>query len=304
MEPYEIFKKRNINFDESSYFIEKGLMEKAMKENYDIACNVEKRYNETFGNIEGPRIGDIVEFSDGFEVYKHAKVVENPYGGSAYGMLCVCERGSSFTNGEYFSTSGGAFKAFHKSKFQYAGEEENVVWSWGCHGAGASQGIYFPLKVRKWIIPYDPMLKQSRVIINGVGKKDWKGYSLPAVWIERYFAPNHYRILEFETIKAFRAWAEYVGFVSKPYNGIFDRYSFQNIIFKYFWDKSEVPENAKPIKAANGSRLCDAYVVNDGNIVYYIPNVNTLPERPKYGTKEYEEEFAEFLKYKNNPLGV
>ena len=305
METYKTFKERNINFDGNYYFFERGMMEDIMERNYSIACDVEKTYNETFGNTDEPKIGDIVEFSDGFRVYDHAKVVENLYGGSKYGMLCVCENGSSFTNGKSFSTSGGAFKAIHKSKFQYVGEDENLVWTWGCHGAGANQGIYFPLKVRRWKVPYDPIVKQSRVVIRGRGAKDFHGNPLDAVWIENFADCYGYHVESFKSIGAFRAWARYVGYESKPYNGIFDRYSSLKIIRKYFWKKEEVPADAKPIKVTECCRCVDAYVLNDGkDIVYYIPNPNILPPSPDFGTKEYEEEFRERMKYSGNPLGV
>lgn len=299
METYETFKTRNANWDYCGFCTEKD-----MQRNYEIALQVEKTYNETFVNTNEPQIGDIVEFSDGFRVYDHAKIVENLYGGSEYGMLCVCECGSSFTNGKGFSTSGGAFKAIHKSKFEYVGEDENIVWTWGCFGAGGNQGIYFPLKVRRWKVPYNPVLKQSRVVIKGRNAKDFYGNPLDAVWIEHW--ANLYGHAEsFKSIKAFKAWAKYVGYESKPYNGIFDRVSSQRIVRKYFWNKDEVPEDAKPIKTTESCRCVDAYVKNDGkDIVYYIPNPNILPERPKFGTKEEEAERREYRKYNGNPLGV
>lgn len=300
METYEQFKTRNAHWDSDSYFH----TEEEFERNYAIAKNVERIYNETFTNINEPQIGDIVEFFDGFRVYNHAKVVENLYGGSNFGMLCVCENGSSFTDGKYFSTSGGAFKAIHKSKFQYVGEDTNIVWTWGCHGAGGNQGIYFPLKVRKWKVPYNPVLKKSRVVIKGKGAKDLYGRALDAVWIEHY-SDCFGHAASFRTIQAFRAWAKYVGFESKPYNGIFERVSSQAIVRKYFWKKDEVPADAKPIKVIESCRCVDAYVLNDGqNIVYYIPNPNILPQRPKFGTKEYEEERNECGKFWGNPLGV
>ena len=299
METYETFKTRNANWDYCGFCTEKD-----MQRNYEIACKVERIYNETFTNINEPQIGDIVEFSDGFRVYNHAKVVENLYGGSKYGMMCVCENGSSHTDGKYFSTSGGAFKAIHKSKFQYVGEDTNIVWTWGCFGAGGNQGIYFPLKVRRWIVPYDPALKRSRVMIKGRNAKDFYGNPLDAVWIEHY-SDCFGHAASFRTIQAFRAWAKYVGFESKPYNGIFERVSSQTIVRKYFWDKEEVPKNAKPLKVIDCARCVDAFAVNDGHdIVYYIPNPNILPKRPEFGTKEEEAERREYRKYNGNPLGI
>lgn len=298
METYEDFKTRNAGF--GSF----GLAsEKETRENYGIALEIEKKYNEEFGKIDGPRIGDTVEFSDGYSVYKNAKIVENLYGKSEHGMLCVCERGSSYTNGISFSTSGGAFKAFHKSRFVYIGEDTNIVWSFGCHGVGAHQGIYFPLKVRKWIIPYEPVQKASTVRINGRNAKGWDGREVSAVWVENF--SEFYHAQSFSSVKAFRAWADYVGYKSSPFNGTFHRVSPQKVSRVYFWDKSEIPEGVKTLKLMDNGRIVDAYVKSDErNIIYLIPNPNILPPRPKFGTKEYDEEFEIQRKYYNNPLGV
>ena len=61
-----------------------------MQKNYAIALEVEKNYMEKFGSIKEPKLGDIVEFSDGFHVYKNASIVAYLLlgGRSGYGASC------------------------------------------------------------------------------------------------------------------------------------------------------------------------------------------------------------------------
>lgn len=302
MESYETFKRRNAAF--GSYGI---VTENEMQANYAIALNVEKAYSENFGNMTEPKIGDIVEFSNGYKVFKYAQISENLYGGSEYGMLCVCECGSSHTNGENFSTSGGAFWRFHKSNFQLVGETENVFWTWGCHGSGGNQGIYFPLKVHKWIIPYEPIMNASKVIINGSNKKNWRGETMPAVTITNSDQIMGYS-QSFCSVKAFNAWAEYVGFKHESFGrGTFERRSAQRIEDKCYTDPAwKVPKGAKPIKIIRNGSLKDAWVVTTPErIMYYWPNIyDPQHKEPQYGTPEYEKKLIEYRKYDGNPLGV
>lgn len=300
MEKYEDFKVRNANWGEYGF-----VTEKEMQRNYEIALNVEKKYMEKFGNINEPRIGDIVEFADDFQVFKHAKIVEDLYYKNEYGVLCICENGTSFTSGTGFSTSGGAFVRRHKSLLKYAGEEENLVWTWGCNGSGAHQGIYFPLKVRKWIIPYESPKFASRVIIHGRFSKNPYGEPFRyAVGIENF---GHCGFGEcFESIKAFRAWADYVGYKSNPHWSIFDRRSSQKLVRKFVCKDSDIPADGKPLKALNNGRIRDAWVVsNEREIITYVDHrSNGDPMGARFGTPEYEEEMKLYRKYHANPLGV
>lgn len=301
MESYNDFKARNASFNSCGYVSDEDMMK-----NYGIARVVEFTYNEKYGNSDEPKIGDIVEFSDGFRVYHHGKIVENLYGKSKFGMICVCERGTSFTDGEIFNTSGGAFKRFHKSQLKPAGEEENIVWTWGCNGAGAFQGIYFPLKVKKWIIPYERELKQSKVYIRGCNAKDIYGNPVSAVWIENFGEFFHAK--SFKSIRAFKAWAKYVGYESKPFNGTFERVSTQKIINRCICDLKDLPKNAKPIKVMANGKIRDGWVTNDGNVISEIWLNKFEPNQHRYGTEEYkkleEEERKLRRKYYGNPLGV
>lgn len=302
---YEDFKRANAAF--GSYNFPK-LHEEEMLKCYAIANQVAEDYQENYGHIEGPRIGDIVEFADEFRVYDHGKIVENLYGGSKYGMLCVCESGSSFTNGEYFSTSGGAFRSIHKSKLQLVGDAENVVWTWGCYGSGAHQGIYFPLKVRKWIVPYEKPVCRSKVQFFGRNRKNHLGDYLTPVRIEN-FGGIGAGGESFCSIRAFKAWADYVGYKYGSWRdrGTFEKVSAQRIADKCFTDKAwQPPKGAKPIKIIRNGRLKDAWVVTtDDCIMYYWPNIYD-PEHPepRYGTPEYEREFRERRKYNGNPMGI
>lgn len=306
MENYEIFKQRNAAF--GAYYIPK-LHEEEMQKCYEIAKHVERTYEENYGHIMEPKIGDIVEFSDGWRVYDHAKIVENHYGGSKYGMVCVCEQGSSHTDGKGFSTSGGAFKAFHKSRLELVGEDVNVVWTWGCYGSGAHQGIYFPLKVRRWRVPYDvEELKRSRVTIRGRGAKSCNGSPLSAVSIEN--TDSFYTVKTFCSLGAFKAWAKYVGYQYRKVDsgwGARQYVSRQTIVDKCYTQKDwQPPVGAKPIKTIANGRLRDGWVVTtDDAIITYWPNIYD-PEHPepKYGTPEYEAEMREYHKYSGNPMGV
>ena len=298
METYENFKARNAGWN-SDYYCH---TEKSMQENYQIALNVEKAYNEKFGNINGPRIGDIVEFADNFRVYKHGKVVENLYGGSEYGLLCVCENGSSHTNGNYFSTSGGAFYLKHKSLFRYVGEDENVVWTWGCHGSGANQGIYFPLKVRKWIIPYEPIQVASTVRIYGANSKKPNGEKRRyAVSIENF--GDFFFAQSFSSVKAFRAWADYVGYNCSSFgHGTFLRRSPQKIIRKYIWEEKDIPANGKPLKLIDNGSVREAWAVTtETAITYTLFNANV---KRNSDSDDKEDWLQEHRKYDGNPLGV
>lgn len=276
-----------------------------MKRNYEIALKVEKTYNETYGHIDGPRIGDVVEFSDGFKVFEHAQISENHYGGSKFGMLCICESGSSWTNGNTFSTSGGAFRGMHMSKLTPAGEDKIIVWTWGCLGSGGGQGIYFPLSVRKWLIPYEPVKCRSMVTIHGKGAKRWDGSVFPAVVIEN--SGSLYSAESFCSINAFLAWAKYVGFKHESFgNGTFNRRSPQRIEGECYTDPEwKAPEGAKPIKIVRNGSLKDGWVVTtDSTIKYYWPNLYEPYKPTDFNSPEYKKKWAELQKYSGNPLGV
>lgn len=293
MEKYEDFKARNAAF--GSYNIP-SLHEDEMQRNYEIALQVEKTYNEHFGNIDEPRIGDIVEFADDYHVYKTAKIVEDHYGD---GKLCICERGCSHTDGTFFSTSGGAFVRKDKSELVLVGEDENVVWTWGCYGVGAHQGIYFPLKVRKWIIPYDPK-NVKRSIVKFEKNDDGE---IISVSIEN--STEFYSAMGFDSLRAFEAWADYVGYNYRVEN---ERgYSNQTVSQKCWTDKFPKPTNGKPIKVCANGRIHDGLVVNEEfSVTHWWPNVRR--NHPQYGTPEYKEESAKelklFRKYARNPMGV
>lgn len=300
---YEDFKRSNMGF---GAYQNPARHEEEMLMCYAIANHVTDEYRNTYGHIDGPRIGDIVEFCDGYKVYKHAKIVEQMYGGSNHGMLCVCENGTSFTNGRYFSTSGGAFRNIHKSKMQLVGEDENMVWTWGCYGSGADQGIYFTLPVRKWIVPYEQPQRRSKVTIYGRGKRR-NGRDLPAVAIEN-FGGGFGRAESFRSINAFKAWADYVGYrYNDDRQGTFVKVSSQRVDSKCYTDKAwQPPMGAKPIKIIRNGELKDAWVVTSETcITYYWPNIyDPANPRPRYGSPEYEREYRERCKYDGNPMGV
>ena len=288
MENFENFKTRNQAF--GAYWC-KNLWEKEMEKCYQIALDVEKTYNENHGNITEPQVGDVVEFRYYNRVYEHGLITENLYGKSSFGMITVCESGSSFTDGKFFSTSGGAFHSFHKSRLQYVGEDYNVVWTWGCHGSGGSQGIYFPLKVRKWVIPYEPISFRSGVRINGRNEKYPEGgifRDCVTICNENSF----YIAKEFSSVRAFLAWADYVGYKHESYgDGTFKRRSPQQITNKCVLDLKDLPEGCKPIKVLGNGYVRDGWVYTTDTEVWEIWLNNTTDERLSDG--DYR-----------NPMGV
>lgn len=299
MESFENFKKRNASFGCCGL---PNVQERELQKCYYIALQVEKTYNDTYGHIEEPRIGDIVEFTDGFHVYTHGKIVENMY---QDGRLCICEAGSSHTDGKYFSTSGGAFVSKDKSELQLVGEDENVVWTWGCHGAGGNQGIYFPLKVRKWIIPYNPDTV-TRSFVYHSDKLPRSNGEPPryAVWIENTGSYGYYA-MSFKSELAFKAWAKYVGYETHVFDSSKDA-SYQKIVQKCYTREEDAPKNGKPIKVLFNGRIVDGFVVTEGNeIVTWAPNISDGTYKPiDFNSDEYKREMEEYRKYCDNPMGV
>ena len=264
--------------------------EDEMRRNYEIAIKVEERYYAEHGTAKQPKIGDIVEYTDGYRVYEHGKIVENPY--CKDGEVCVCDDGSSFTTGTYFSTSGGAFHSKAISELQYVGEDTNIVWTWGCYGSGANQGINFPIKVNRWIIPYDPKaVKRSTVYFN---REEGK------VSIENAEDCMMYT-KSFRSRRAFEAWAKYVGY---EYHMDGDRaYSPQRVVNRCWTENVPKPENGKPIKVlANGSVHDGIAVTEDFCITEWWPNI--YRQEPKYGTPEYNQQIEVYWRYNENPMGV
>ncbi len=263
-----------------------------MEKNYAIAIRVANIYYETYGKTKVPKIADIVEYADDFHVYYNAKIVENLCFVDDT-KVCICENGSSHTNGKYFSTSGGAFHSINKSSLQYVGETENIVWTWGCNGPGAFQGIYIPLKVNKWIIPYDNnAVKRSQIYltendtVNIMNNDSWGFY-----------------VHTFKSKRAFEAWAKYVG-----YNYTIEGkkgYSPQKIENRC-WTSNDNKPNGKPIKVLANGKVRDGLVTTEEFcITEWWENIYK-PEQPepKYGTYEYNQELKKYNKYHNNPMGV
>lgn len=267
-----------------------------MQKNYAIALKVEKNYIEKFGSIEGPKLGDIVEFTDGFRVYKHASIVENVYFEDQNTRVCICENGSSHTySGQNFQTSGGAFHGMDKASLVYVGEDENIVWTWGCYGAGANQGIYLPLKVNRWIIPYNPKeVKRSTVYFQEDG-----------VHIQNSESCMCYAHT-FKSRRAFEVWAGYTGYEYQMNEDGNKAFSPQEVKQKCWTNVVSKPENGKPIKVLANGYIRDGLVTKEEFcITEWWENIHKPNQKlPAYGTLEYKKQMEEYQKYHNNPMGV
>lgn len=91
---------------------------------------------------------------------------------------------------------------------------------------------------------------------------------------------------EFETIDQLEFFAKTLGFgyemvEERPWldtNMIYRKYSMTHEINRdnpYFWKLTDIPENAKPIKALSNGKIVTCYFVNDGKAInFYRPNPN------------------------------
>lgn len=262
---YEQFKNANLGWDNGSCYISDAWSEKYMRKNYEISRNVKREFYKHYDrHATIPQKGDVIEFVHDNKLYRHAAVE----GVDKYGVMYVCEQASTHTNGKHFSTSGGAWTHIHISHFEFAGYEERRFWTWGAHGAGGNQGIYFTILVKKWRQKDMPKIKPFVEI-----------YFLNPYYMERgsqvvVLNEDRYIGEEFKTIKRFKEWSAYVGLTYHKEDS--ERYfANQFLESKCFWSTDELPEGCKPIKAyCNGNKV-RCYVHNDGTtITYYRPNPN------------------------------
>lgn len=243
--------------------------EKEWSQNYEIACGVEEAIDGRFGFGGGVRPGDTVEISDGFRVYKNALVA----GVDRFGVCEVCEQGSAFTAGGGFSVSGGVFHRIHESRFVRDGYGRSTVWTWGCHGSGRGQGIYFPLLVQRWIVPYDKPRKEAVVRFH-TGKCD----PMRRVVVDPGFLS--FGELSFRSVSAFRAWAEYTGLgyekSGESGGGVITRRADRNLTSRYFIRIEDLPDGAKPLYDLSNGEMVVCYCSNDGETVtIWRPNPNS-----------------------------
>lgn len=316
MENYRQFVKRNKTWN--GYYINSDFYKKMesidpMKRNYEIAKSVEKKFLSRYDvNSPEPQVGDVVEFSDGYNIYAHAVIAE-PFckeHDSKFHLLNVCENGSSWTDGESFSTSGGSFHTFHASHFALAGRAVNTVWTWGCHGSGANQAIYFHLNVRRWVIPYSAPKPLTRVHIYGKGSKD--PYGEPRRYAISVTGQSFYNFQSFVSVRAFRAWAEYVGFEYEHIGngadrcGLANRRGFQFLKRVMVHHHNQVPDGAKPLKMAENGTIVDAWTKRVGDtIFFFVPNINRWNDRTfEHPLVTHQQEIEMFWRYSDNPLGI
>lgn len=265
--------------------------ERVWQENYDIVCGVEESLDGRFPLGGGVHPGDTVEISDGFMVYDRAQVESV----DRFGICHVCESGSAFTDGKKISVSGGAFHRIHESRFVRKGYGRNTVWTWGRNGSGCCQGIYFPLLVQHWVVPYDKPKKAAMVIFR-TGKCD----PMARVVVDPGFLS--FGRMFFRSVSAFKAWAEYTGFgyekSGTSNNGCIIRRAEHNLASAYFNSAGDLPEGAKPLYCMSNGSMVTCYATNDGDTVtVWRPNPNS---KEVYKPLPWDEG----KKYMGNPMGV
>lgn len=276
-------KRINAGFSAPYY----ALSEENWETNLRIATNVESNFFTVYEkDKKTPQKGDVIEISNGYEVFEHALVEDV----NKYGMMYICENGSTFTDGKHFSTSGGSFTHIHSSHFELAGYETRMFWTWGCFGSGAHQGIYFPITVKKFrqkdmkVKPYhqiyfcNPYYKDRRMKVQIM--KDW-----------------NYILHEFKTIKAFKAFAEHIGLTYRKENS--GRYfSNQFLKDKLFWTMDELPKDCKPFYGLSNGNMVTCYAHKEGDVItFYRPNPNA---KDVYKPLDMDGR----RKYDGNPLGI
>lgn len=276
-------KEMNAQFEAQNYFVS----EKNWGENLAIVEHAENNFLLWYDRGKNtPQKGDVVEFSNGYEIFRHALVEDI----DKFGMMEICENGSTNTDGTYFSTSGGAFTRIHSANFEFVGEEKRIFWTWGCFGPGSGQALYFPITVKKFRQKGMTVKPLHEIYFCNKYYKD-RGTKVQIMQDLQYIA------FEFVTIKAFKAFAEYVGLSYHKYDN--GRYFTDNFLReKYFWEIDELPNMCKSLYAMCNGSMVKCYTHNDGNtITIYRPNPNA---KEVYKPLEFEEA----RKYRNNPLGV
>lgn len=127
------------------------------------------------------------------------------------------------------------------------------------------------------------------------------GTKIPAVRVCN--TSDMYCFQSFDSIKAYKAWAEHIGYKTSQYGSCFHLSSNQRLVQKYVVKDEDIPCNAKLIKRVHNGRVRDCWVTTDGNDIIFHTDNRSVRER-KYGTTEDEKEVQMLRKYSDNPLGV
>lgn len=292
---YKEFCKMNAGWDNGCGCIS----DKDMRENFQIALDVINAFSKDYRIVPGPpQVGDIVEMSDGYRVYKHAQIESI----DKYGVATICEQGHSFmgidskTGKVYFSTSGGAFVGKHISFMRRDGIEKRSGWTWGRYGAGYNQGIEFTFVVKKWKIPYR---LESNVRIHFYNRKwaDEHGWRNPIV-----IRNIDFTTWNFKNYACYKAWADYVGFDYdhqdlQPY--AWGRRCLYRMVESYAWKPEMIPDGCKMVVAPCNGRMSYVFVHNDGE------TITTYRPSGDWGEKfRLKDDIETWRKYDGNPMGI
>lgn len=294
----EMNKEEFISYNQARYnnvkIFGESYVNKMIDEEFAIASEVERKMLALDARYTRPIPGDAVEFAASeYEVYEHG-IIGEQWG---HGMLHCCGNGSSHTTGDgRHSVSGGSWKAFHYSKLELIGEEKMIFWTWGRNGSGANEGIYFPVTVKKWRVQHEEEKAFSKVYFKNENGKY-------RVFIEA--KGTIYSFQSFNSIKAFTAWCNYVGYSYKRTGSyLYGCIGDFNLKRLYCPKEELLPEGVKPIKLLYNARIIEGYVYNDGKTIFHIIPTWVQQTIPAWDSSDEERELELYRKYADNPMGV
>lgn len=221
-----------------------------------------------------PMVGDLVSgaYYDGRHPYKYG-IITNVNGDK----VTICAHPyTPFTriiNGKIsLSVSGGPFISHDVKELRHVCDNvENNFCFFGSEGACAGGAVVFPAGVRSWEIPYTP-----RAISYIRLKEDEHGNKFATCY---YGGGSMFQVFD-GTFEHAQHLAEYLGFsweaCDHDPNHLQLSHNFEEAL--PFWELSDVPEGAKPLRAYSNGSPRDCYAYNDGfTITIYRPNSNSAP---------------------------
>lgn len=293
----EEFKAMNLGWNNGG-----EMDESTLRKNYEIAMNAIWDFIGRRESDMVPQVCDHVVASDKFEIFPNAVVDKDLY--QRPGRITICGRGGFGVFGSSMPSiqCGGPFfgAPADASEYEYLGMGRTTVWTWGCYGAGANQGIYFWVPVRRWKMRSLNRRIRSYISmpVTKEAKERFGRQSKLQLWGDDF---THIQV-EFDSIKACFAWLEQMHIHAtreESENGVM-YWSLDREVFTRGYVYSAVPTDRPSFYAGklhrNGN-LGDAwgYLTDLGDIALV---------RTDSGKIDYSDNPEEYKKYRNNPLGV